>query len=88
MNKTNYTRQKAFHSEGGAGVNGISAKIETYRVTKVKMCLVKYEDYEEIFFLLPDVSVAVLVCLRFLLITKVTSHETSLQNDHVKSSPE
>ena len=28
-----------------AGDNGISAKIETYRGTKVKMCLMKYEDY-------------------------------------------
>ena len=63
VNKTNYTRQKAFHSEGGAGVNGISAKIETYRVTKVKICLVKYEDYEETFFLPPNVGDAVLVCL-------------------------
>ena len=36
------------------------SKIETYRVTKVK-----YEDYEEIFFLPPDVGI--LVCLRFLI---------------------
>ena len=27
------------------------------------MCLVKYEDYEEIFFLPPDVGVGVLVCM-------------------------
>ena len=33
------------------------------RATKVKMCLVKYEDYEEVFFLPPDVGVAVLICL-------------------------
>ena len=32
-------------------VNEISAKIETYSVTKIKICLVKYEDYKEIFFL-------------------------------------
>ena len=31
-------------SERGAGVKVISVKIETYRVTKVKICLVKYED--------------------------------------------
>ena len=37
---------------------------ETYRVTKVKICLVKYEDYEEMFFLPPDVGVAVLGNLR------------------------
>ena len=54
-------------SEGDAGVNGISAKIETYSVTKVKIYLVKYEDYEEIFFLPPDVGVAVLVCFRSLM---------------------
>ena len=34
-----------------------SAKIETHRKTKLKICLVKCEDYEE-----PDVGVAVLVC--------------------------
>ena len=55
-----------FRSGGDAGVNGISAKIETYSVTKVKICLVKCEDYEEIFVLPPDVAVAVLVCLRSL----------------------
>ena len=41
----------------------------TYRVTKVKICsvkYVKYENYEEIFFLPPDVGVVVLVCLRSL----------------------
>ena len=37
-------------------------KIETYRVTKVKICLVRYKDYEETFFLPPHVAVAVLVC--------------------------
>ena len=42
----------------------ISAKIGTYRVTKVKIYLVKYKHYEEIFFLPPDIGVAVLVCLR------------------------
>ena len=43
------------------------SKIETYRVIKVKICLVKYEDYEETLFLPPDVGVAALViCLRFL----------------------
>ena len=47
--------------------HGISAKIETYRITKVKMCSVKYEDYEEMFFLPPDVGVAIIVCLRSLL---------------------
>ena len=26
------------------------------------ICLIKYEDYEEIFFLPPDIGVAVLVC--------------------------
>ena len=40
-------------SSGDAGVNGISAKIETHRVTKVKIYLVKHEDYEEIVFLPP-----------------------------------
>ena len=54
--------QPSFRSEGDAGVKVISAKIETYRVTKVKICLVRYEDYEEIFFLPPDVGVKVLVC--------------------------
>ena len=44
-------------------LSGISAKIETYRITKVKQIyLIKYEDYEEIFFLSPDVGIAVLVC--------------------------
>ena len=43
-------QELTFRSGGDAGVNGISAKIETYTVTKVKICLVKYEDYEEIFF--------------------------------------
>ena len=33
------------------------------------MCLVKYEDYEEIFFLPPDVGVTVLVCRRLLMLT-------------------
>ena len=47
-----------------SGVNRTSAKIETYRVTKVKIFLIKYEDYEEIFFLPLDVGVAVLVCLK------------------------
>ena len=52
-----------------AGVNAISGKIETYRVTKVKICLIKYEDYEGIYFFLPpDVGVAVLVCLRALIV--------------------
>ena len=37
------------------------------KICKVKMCLQKYEDYEEIFFLPPDVRVAVLVCLRCLM---------------------
>ena len=37
---------------------------QTYRVTKVKICSIKYEGYEEIFFLPPDVGVVVLVCLR------------------------
>ena len=49
---------------GDAGVNGISAKIETYRVTKVKMCLVKHEDYEENFFMPPDVGVAIKLRIR------------------------
>ena len=49
-----------------AEVNRISAKIETYSVTKVKICLEKHKDYEEIFFLPPDVGVAVLICLRSL----------------------
>ena len=40
---------------GGAGVNGISAKIETYRVTKVDM-LIKYEDYVDIFVLSPTLA--------------------------------
>ena len=31
------------------------------------ICLVKYEDYEETFFLTPDVGIAVLVCFRPLL---------------------
>ena len=39
-------------------------KIETYKVTKVKICLIKYKDQKEIFFLPPKVAVAVLVCLR------------------------
>ena len=35
---------------GDAGVNRIFlAKIETYRVTKVKICLIKYEDYRKTF---------------------------------------
>ena len=38
-------------------------KIETYRVTKVKICLIKYKDYEEIFFLPPNIGVAFLVCI-------------------------
>ena len=58
----------SFRSGGDAGVKVISAKIETYRVTKVKIRFVKYEDYEEIFFLAPDVGVAVLVCLRSLVL--------------------
>ena len=54
----------SLRSGGDAGVNGISVKIETCRVNKVKTYLVKDENYEEIFFLPPDV--AVLVCLRSL----------------------
>ena len=57
----------SFRSEGDAGVNGTSATKETYSVTKVKMCLIKYEDYEETFFLASDVGVAVLVCLSSLI---------------------
>ena len=43
-------------------------KIEAYRVTKVKIYLVKYKDQEEIFFLPPDVGVAILVCLSSLFV--------------------
>ena len=42
----------------------MSVKIETYRMTKVKICLIKYKDYEELFFLPLDVGIAILVCLR------------------------
>ena len=34
-----------FCSGRDARVNGISAKIETYVVTKEKICLIKYEEY-------------------------------------------
>ena len=44
----------------------MSAKKKIHRVTKVKICLVKYEDCEDIFFLPPNVGVAILVCLRSL----------------------
>ena len=40
---------------------------EAYRITKVKMCLVKYEDYKRNIFLASDVGVAVLVRLSSLL---------------------
>ena len=45
------SKRPSFRSEGDAGVNWISAKIETYRVTKIEIYLVKYEHYDEIFFL-------------------------------------
>ena len=51
----------SFRSGGDAGLNGISAKIETYWLTKVKIGLIKYEDYGETLFLSPDVGLAVLV---------------------------
>ena len=58
---TDISRTNVHLSSGGdAGVYGISAKIEIYRVTKVKICLVKYEDYQGIFFLPPNVGVAAL----------------------------
>ena len=37
-------------------------------VTKVKMSLAKYEDYEEIFFLASNVGVVVLICLSSLIL--------------------
>ena len=54
------------HSGSGrdAGVNGISAKKEAYSVTKVKICLVKYEDYEEIFFLFSRPGATEALCLK------------------------
>ena len=60
-------QELTFLSGGDVRVNGISAKIEIYRVTTVKICSIKYEDYEVIFSLPPDVGVAILVCLRSLL---------------------
>ena len=45
------SKRPSFRSEGDAGVNWISAKIETYRVTKIEIYLVKFEHYDEIFFL-------------------------------------
>ena len=47
-----------------AGVNGISVKIETYWVTKVKICFIKYEDYEEIFSCLPTLTLPSLLMLK------------------------
>ena len=46
--------------------NRISDKIETNSVTKGKICLHKYEVYEEIFVLPRDVDAAVLVWSLFL----------------------
>ena len=44
-----------------SGVNRISVKIETHKVTRVKICLIKYKDQKEIFFLPPEVAAAVLI---------------------------
>ena len=49
-------KSPSFRSGGDAGVNGISAKIETYRVKKVKICLIKYEEYDEIFSCRPTLA--------------------------------
>ena len=48
-------KQTRTATPGDAGVINISAKIETCRITKVKICLVQYKDYKEIFFLPLDV---------------------------------
>ena len=55
------TGSEEFGSEGDAGINGISVKIETSCVIKGKICFQKYKDYEDIFVLLADIAIAVLV---------------------------
>ena len=64
-----------------------TVKIETYSVTKVKMCLVKYEDYEEIFFLPPEVGVAVLVCLGAYWFHNNGKHDLRLRENNEQREP-
>ena len=61
-------------------------KIETFRVTKVKIGLVKYKNYKEIFVLPPVVAVVVLACLKSLVIrTDRNTDQNCTQKPHKPS---